>query len=192
MAEGIGILIRPWVRKYVAGVALNGVPIRYPQISPATNRWMLFNPITNVYEDSGVVARGASPYIDITTGTWLLWNEIVGDYVDSGVAATGPQGEAPQFRTVGRLLQYRFATQTPTAWTDLYEFPPAPSYTHTQTTPAAVWNIQHNLGGTPVTILAVGTDGEQIVGQVDAPASTNNLLVYRFNEPIAGTAHIKF
>jgi hypothetical protein len=102
MAEGIGILIRPWVRKYVAGVALNGVPIRYPQISPTTNRWMLFNPITGAYEDSGVVARGASPYIDLTTGTWLLWNDATAAYVDSGVKATGPQGEVPQFRVTGR------------------------------------------------------------------------------------------
>ena len=92
--EGIGMLIRPWVRKQIAATALNGVPIRYPTISPITNRWMLFNPITNAYEDSGYVARGVSPTINMATGTWEVWNDATQQYEDSGFLVTGPPGQA--------------------------------------------------------------------------------------------------
>jgi len=60
-----------------------------------------------------------------------------------------------------------------------------------QTTPADVWIIQHNLGGRPVTALTVDDTGEQILGRQDAAASTDNLLVIRFSEPIAGIAYLK-
>ena len=190
MAESIGILIRPWVKKYVAGVALNGVPVRYPTISPATNRWMLFNPITNVYEDSGYVARGVSPMIDISTGTWLVWDDTTQQFDDSGFSVTGPRGEAAQFRMDGNTLQYRYATQSPTTWTDLYTFEPL-TYTHNQTAAAAQWLCQHNLGGRPVTALFVDSAGEEIVGAVDWQVSTNNLLVVNFSEPLSGSAYIK-
>jgi len=30
-------------------------------------------------------------------------------------------GETPELRTDDSMLQYRFATQTPTTWTDLYD-----------------------------------------------------------------------
>jgi hypothetical protein len=39
--------------------------------------------------------------------------------------------------------------------------------------------------------MTVDDTGEQIVGWIDAPASTSNLLVIRFSEPIAGKAYIK-
>jgi len=64
------------------------------------------------------------------------------------------------------------------------------SYTHTQSSPSDVWNIQHNLGKSPIVLFIVSTDGEQIVGQVDAAASTSNLSVIRFGEPITGTAYV--
>ena len=190
MAEGIGILIRPWVRKYVAGIALNGVPIRYPDISSTTNRWMFFNPIANVYEETGWVARGVSPIINIATGTWLVWNDTTQQFDDSGYPVTGPQGEAAQWRMDGNVLQYRYATQDPTMWTDLHTFAPL-TYTHNQTTPAAVWSIQHNLGGHPVSALVVDSAGEEIVGAIDWQSSTDNLLVVNFSEPLAGSAYIK-
>jgi hypothetical protein len=66
------------------------------------------------------------------------------------------------------------------------------TYTHSQTTPAAVWLCQHNLGGTPVTALCVDDTGEQIVGAVNTLASTVNLLVIEFSEPLRGTAYMKF
>jgi hypothetical protein len=72
------------------------------------------------------------------------------------------------------------------------EIPAALVYTHTQATPAAVWLCQHNLGSLSVTILALDAAGDQIIGQMDAQASTINLLVYRFSEPLAGKAYIKF
>ena len=190
MAEGIGILIRPWVRKIIAATALNGLPIRYPTISPTTNRWMLFNPISNAYEDSGYVARGVSPTINVATGNWELWNDATQQYEDSGFPVTGPQGEAPQWRMDGNTLQYRYATQSPTVWTDLYTFTPL-TYTHNQTVPSAYWEIQHNLGGEPITCFTVDDTGEQIVGQIDAQASTMNLLVIKFSEPLTGRAYIK-
>jgi len=115
-----------------------------------------------------------------------VWTLMVKDGID------GKNGESPQFQIVGRMLQYRFATQTPTVWTDLFEFPLAPTYVHDQTVASDVWNIQHNLGGQPVTILAVDDTGDQIIGQQDIQASTINLLVYRFSEPLTGKAYIKF
>jgi hypothetical protein len=160
MSEGLGLFVRPWVKKYVAAVALNGVSVNYPRIDPDTRNWLLFDPVTAAY-------------------------------TDSGVPAIGPRGETPQFRMNDRTLQYRFATQTPTEWTDLYEFPLSASYTHTQAVPAATWNAQHNLGSLALSVLTVDASGEQIVGQTDAPASTSNLLVIRFSEPIAGKAYIK-
>lgn len=143
---------------------------------------------TNSVALSGVPVN----YPKVVNGTWQIFDPVANAYIDTGVAATGETGDTPQFQVVGRMLQYRFETQPPTVWTDLYEFPFAPSYTHVQATPADVWNIQHNLGGRPVTILAVDTTGEQIVGQLDAQASTDNLTVLRFSEPLTGTAYIKF
>ncbi len=65
------------------------------------------------------------------------------------------------------------------------------SYEFTQATPAAVWMIQHNLDSQPVNALLVDDAGEQIIGQIDTQTSTNNLLVIRFSEPLAGKAFIK-
>jgi len=180
------------LKAYVNGVALNGVPVNTPQIDGTTKHWLVFNPVGNTWTDTGIVARGVSPKIDVATGHWFIWDETAGDFVDSGIPATGPQGEVIQLQMNGRVVQYKFATQTPNVWTDLYEFPTGVNYVHTQTLPADVWMCQHNLGGTPVTILAVDDTGEQIVGQIDTAMSTNNLLVYRFSEPISGKAYIKF
>ena len=67
------------------------------------------------------------------------------------------------------------------------------AYTHVQAMPAAVWLIQHNFNESnrAFSIMAKDTSGEQIVGQVDLAACTNNLLAYRFGEPLAGEADIK-
>jgi hypothetical protein len=123
-----------------------------------------------------------------TTGSPIIF--------DAGEVPQGPNGEAAELQTIERgsdhVLQYRYPTQAPTDWTDLYTFPSPYTYTHNQATPADVWNIQHNLGGRPVTVLTVDGTGEQIVGQLDAAVSTSNLTVIRFSEPIAGTAYIKF
>jgi len=65
------------------------------------------------------------------------------------------------------------------------------TYEHTQTIPSDTWQIQHNLAGRPVTILALNDGGDEIVGQRDMQLSTNNLLIYRFSEPLAGIAYLK-
>ena len=69
---------------------------------------------------------------------------------------------------------------------------PVLTFEFTQTVPADAWLVQHNLGGTPLTILAVDNTGEQIVGWQDTILSTLNLLVYRFSEPLTGKIFIKF
>ena len=64
------------------------------------------------------------------------------------------------------------------------------SYVHTQATPANTWSIQHNLRKQVVTAVLFNTEGDEIGGRRDNNASTANLLVYRFDVPVAGTAHI--
>jgi hypothetical protein len=66
------------------------------------------------------------------------------------------------------------------------------SYTHTQSTAAATWNIQHNLGKREVCVLIFDSGGDQIIGDIDWSSSTINLLVVQFSEPLTGTAYIKF
>jgi hypothetical protein len=102
----------------------------------------------------------------------------------------GDPGREIELRVFSGILQWRYVGTT--TWTNLFVMPETGTYEYTQTAASDVWNIQHNLGGTPVTILAVDNDGNEIVGQRDAAASTNNLLIYRFSEPIAGKAFIKF
>jgi len=68
---------------------------------------------------------------------------------------------------------------------------PVRKYEHTQATPSNAWLVQHNLGGTPLTILAVNDAGEQIIGWQDTVVSTINLLVYRFSEPVTGKIYLK-
>ena len=87
MAEGIGTLIRPWVRKYVTAVALNGVPVRTPQIDSVTKNWLVFNPVSNVYVSTGVSAEGRAPEIG-ANGNWWIGG------VDTGTLAEGGSVES--------------------------------------------------------------------------------------------------
>ena len=66
------------------------------------------------------------------------------------------------------------------------------TYTHTQSTPAAVWNIQHNLGKKPVSVVALSAAGDRIIGEEDWAASTLNLFVVRFSEPLTGVAFVRY
>jgi hypothetical protein len=65
-------------------------------------------------------------------------------------------------------------------------------YTHNQTTPAMVWNIQHNLGVKYVSVIILDADGDEVTGNVDWNASTDNLLVVNFGMALGGTAHVKY
>jgi hypothetical protein len=64
-------------------------------------------------------------------------------------------------------------------------------YEHTQSTPANTWNIQHNLGKKYVDIRILDSTDEEIVGEEDWAASTDNLLVVHFSEPVSGKAYAK-
>jgi hypothetical protein len=82
-------------KNYTDSVALNGVPINYPQIDPGNQHWKIFNPSSNSYVDTGVVARGVSPKIDGATKNWLVWNESTNAFVDSNILAQGKDGYTP-------------------------------------------------------------------------------------------------
>lgn len=65
------------------------------------------------------------------------------------------------------------------------------SYIHTQSTPSAIWNIQHNLSGTITTVIITDITGEITHGEFDFANSTNNLYIVKFAKPIAGKAFVK-
>ena len=65
------------------------------------------------------------------------------------------------------------------------------TYEHAQTTLAATWNIQHNLGKKYVDSLILDESDQEVVGLEDWAASTVNLLVIHFSEALAGKAIIK-
>ena len=74
----------------------------------------------------GIGANGKNIEIQ-NNGTYIQWR-VVGDTTWNNIVAlsvlTGTNGETPQFRVDNNTLQYRFATQPPTTWTDLYVFLP--------------------------------------------------------------------
>jgi len=76
-------------KKYTNGVALNGVPVQPPRIDPATRNWLVYNPVSDSWTDTGVTARGVSPKVS-AAGTWEIWSDAAGDYVDTGILAGGP------------------------------------------------------------------------------------------------------
>jgi len=65
------------------------------------------------------------------------------------------------------------------------------TFVFVQETPSAVWNIQHNLGTKSFTVFTVNDSDDQIIGAADAKASTDNLTVIRFSEPLSGTAYLR-
>ena len=61
------------------------------------------------------------------------------------------------------------------------------------TIPSNSWNIQHNLNTEwyKLFINIIDSDNNIIYGDIDVANSTNNLLVIKFNTPIAGKIIIK-
>ena len=61
------------------------------------------------------------------------------------------------------------------------------------TTPSNSWNIQHNLNTEwyKLFINIIDSDNNIVFGDIDVANSTNNLLVIKFNTPIAGKIIIK-
>ena len=99
----------------------------------------------------------------------------------------GKAGETPQFRVVGRMLQYRFQTQAPTAWTDLYELPGV--YNHIQNVAATVWTIPHNLNVLRPSV-QINRDNGNIVF-ADIEYTNANVVTITFANPITGQAVIR-
>lgn len=60
-------------------------------------------------------------------------------------------------------------------------------YVHTQAVPAAIWTINHNLGGQP-TAVVLDSAGTQCEGTFSYPSI--NQMVITFNSPFTGTAYV--
>lgn len=60
-------------------------------------------------------------------------------------------------------------------------------YTHVQSTPAAVWTINHNLGGKP-TAVVLDSAGTQCEGTFSYPSK--NTMVITFTAAFTGTAYV--
>lgn len=60
-------------------------------------------------------------------------------------------------------------------------------YTHTQTTPASVWMVNHNLGYEPLFCTVIVGD-EDITWAVDITHTGLNTLTVGFSQPVAGKA----
>ena len=60
-------------------------------------------------------------------------------------------------------------------------------YVHSQSTPASVWTIDHNLGTFP-SVYVLDTAGDECEGDVDNP--TVNRTVITFSASFAGTARL--
>lgn len=60
-------------------------------------------------------------------------------------------------------------------------------YVHTQAQPAAVWTINHNLGGQP-TAVVLDSAGTQCEGTFSYPSA--NQMVITFSSAFTGTAYI--
>ena len=79
---------------------------------------------------TGIVRRPTDGMLQLTftptTGSPIVFNAGIVppgmDGMDGAPGTPGANGETPQFRMSGNVLQYRFAAQQPTDWTDLYTF----------------------------------------------------------------------
>jgi len=104
---------------YTEAVALSGVPINYPTVNPVTKTWRFFDPTIPGYVETTYSAIGQTPEAG-ANGNWWVGG------VDTGIEMRGPKGEAAQFQVVARegkrVMQYKYASQEPKAWTDLYAF----------------------------------------------------------------------
>jgi len=94
-------------KNYTDSVALNGVPIKTPQIDPTTKNWLVFNPSTNSYVDTGILAQGTNGVTPTIggNGNWFIGG------TDTNVLAIGQDGKsayelAVQNGFVGSLSQW--------------------------------------------------------------------------------------
>lgn len=45
-------------KNYTDAAALVGVPVNYPEVDAVTGTWKVFDPVTDAYIDTGIVAHG--------------------------------------------------------------------------------------------------------------------------------------
>jgi hypothetical protein len=64
------------------------------------------------------------------------------------------------------------------------------TYTHTQSTAATTWTINHNLTKIPIDIKTFNTTGTQIFGYIDWEHATTTSISVIFGEELTGTAKI--
>jgi hypothetical protein len=73
-------------KKYTDSVALNDVPVKTPQIDLTSKNWLLFDPISNAYIDTGTKAKGSTITIGLNKN-WFI------DSGDTGICAVPKDGE---------------------------------------------------------------------------------------------------
>jgi len=90
-------------KEYADSLALNGVPVKNPQIDPVSKHWLVFNPVANTYVDTGTVAEGKdgddgddgiTPHIDPVTKHWFI-----GDH-DTGIIAEGGTSDGANIESI--------------------------------------------------------------------------------------------
>jgi hypothetical protein len=102
----------------------------------------------------------------------------------------------PAIRVIRRLLQLDDVEGQPQAGDSLVwdgdAFTPTPlagdqHYVHTQSTPSAVWTIDHGLGKHP-SVTIVDSGGTQ--WQAEVQHVSQNRLIARFSNPFGGVAYL--
>ena len=120
------------------------------------------------------------------TATHIQWRYTGGAWANL-IALSDLAGETPEFRMTGNMLQYRFPARP--VWTDLYEFPAAGTYTHTQNAAAAIWTIPHNLNETFVDVTVNDFAGTELWPEVEYTSA--NIVKLSFVHPVQGIARIR-
>ena len=168
-------------KKYTNSVALNGVPVQIPQIDPVTKNWLVFNPVTNAWIDTGISAEGRAPEIG-ANGNWWIGG------ADTGHPVRGVNGETPEIRVENRVLQTRFPSWPVGVWADLYELPDTETYEHVQNIATAIWTIPHNLGRQFVGVRVNDFAGNDLLPDVEYTSA--NIVTLSFANAVQGIAQI--
>ncbi|MDR2395839.1 MAG: hypothetical protein LBD57_04500 [Endomicrobium sp.] len=114
---------------------------------------------------------------------WVLYPvKVSGLGVGGGTGGTGADGKSAYELAVeegysGTLQQWLLSLKAA-----------GKRYLHTQTSPEKTWNVQHNFNEKPVAVVTRDSTGEEVVCYHDWSTSTQNLLVLKFNMPLAGSA----
>jgi hypothetical protein len=66
-----------------------------------------------------------------------------------------------------------------------------PDHTHTQSTPAVTWVVNHNLNTKKIELLVFETTGEQVYASPDHGGASLNSIAINFPVPVAGEAVVR-